>query len=69
VKGRLCLELVEQLSETPGVAGVHIMAPDTDAGLADFARKAGRIAQRASPTPGGQGLTEETSGGCLLHPQ
>ena len=66
---RLCLELVEQLSETQGVAGVHIMAPGNEAGLADIAREARRIAHRASQTPGNQGLTEETSGAWLLHLQ
>ncbi len=30
---RLCGELIEQLAETPGVAGVHVMAPGNDAGV------------------------------------
>src|SRR5262245_9800145 len=29
----LCIELIEQLAETPGVAGVHVMAPGNDAGV------------------------------------
>ena len=30
---RLCVELIEQLAATPGVAGVHVMAPGNDAGV------------------------------------
>ena len=66
---RICLELVEQLSETPGVVGVHIMAPGNDAGLAEVAREAARIAHRASRAHCSQGLAEETSGAWLLHLQ
>ena len=29
----LCAELIEQLAETPGVAGAHVMAPGNDAGV------------------------------------
>jgi len=30
---RLCVELIGELAETPGVAGVHVMAPGNDAGV------------------------------------
>jgi methylenetetrahydrofolate reductase (NADPH) len=30
---RLCVELVEQLAATPGVSGVHVMAPGNDTGV------------------------------------
>jgi methylenetetrahydrofolate reductase (NADH) len=30
---RLCVELIEQLAATPGVAGAHVMAPGNDAGV------------------------------------
>ena len=29
----LCIELIEQLAQTPGVAGVHVMAPGNDAAV------------------------------------
>jgi methylenetetrahydrofolate reductase (NADPH) len=67
---KICLELVEELSELPGAAGVHIMAPGNDAGLAEVVAEAARIA-RARPlrAPAGQRGGEETSGGWLLHLQ
>ena len=30
---RICVELIEELSTIPGVAGVHIMAPGNDAAI------------------------------------
>ena len=30
---RLCVELIEALAATPGIAGVHVMAPGNDAGV------------------------------------
>jgi methylenetetrahydrofolate reductase (NADPH) len=66
---KICDELVEQLSETPGIAGVHIMAPGNDTGLAEAVGNAARIAQRqprkAATVPPG----EEGSGAWLLHLQ
>jgi methylenetetrahydrofolate reductase (NADPH) len=43
---KICLELVEALSGTPGATGVHIMAPGNDAGLAEVVAEASRIASR-----------------------
>jgi methylenetetrahydrofolate reductase (NADPH) len=43
---RICDELVAELSETPGIGGVHIMAPGNDAGLAEAVASAVQIAQR-----------------------
>lgn len=51
---RICLELVEELSELAGVAGVHVMAPGNDTGLAEVVAEAARIASsksRAAPAP------------------
>jgi methylenetetrahydrofolate reductase (NADPH) len=43
---KICLELVEELSDIPGAAGVHIMAPGNDAGLAEVVAEAARIAEK-----------------------
>ena len=66
---QICSELVEELSETPGVAGVHIMAPGNDAGLAEAVSSAARIAQRRAPKTSGVRAGEESSGVWLLHLQ
>jgi methylenetetrahydrofolate reductase (NADPH) len=50
---KICDELVEQLSETPGIAGVHIMAPGNDAGLAEAVASAAQIARRQARKPAG----------------
>jgi methylenetetrahydrofolate reductase (NADPH) len=66
----ICDELVEQLSVTPGIGGVHIMAPGNDAGLAEAVANAAQIAQRQAPKPAAAGVGEEDAGGCwLLHLQ
>ncbi len=36
----ICVELIEELSTIPGVAGVHIMAPGNDAAIPDVIRAA-----------------------------
>lgn len=43
---KICGELVEQLKETPGIGGVHIMAPGNAAGLAEAVASAAQIARR-----------------------
>jgi methylenetetrahydrofolate reductase (NADPH) len=43
---RICMELVEALCKTPGVAGVHVMAPGSDAGLVEVAAEIAGIAER-----------------------
>jgi methylenetetrahydrofolate reductase (NADPH) len=43
---RICLELVEELSQLSGAAGVHIMAPGNDAGLAEIVAEAARISRK-----------------------
>ena len=48
---KICLELVEELSELPGAAGVHIMAPGNDAGLAEVVAEAAHIAARKPRKP------------------
>ena len=66
---KICDELVEQLSETPGIGGVHIMAPGNDAGLAEAVASAAQIAQRQARNPAGNQAGEEASEGLLLHLQ
>src|SRR5262245_31145298 len=66
---KVCDELVEQLSETPDIAGVHIMAPGNDAGLAEAVANAARIAQRQARKTAGVQPGEEGSQGWLLHLQ
>jgi methylenetetrahydrofolate reductase (NADPH) len=38
----LCVELIEELAETPGVAGVHIMAPGNDVAVPEVLAEARR---------------------------
>ena len=46
---RICVELIEELSTIPGVAGVHIMAPGNDAAIPDVLKAARqRVASVAS---------------------
>jgi methylenetetrahydrofolate reductase (NADPH) len=63
---KICDELVEHLSETPGIAGVHIMAPGSHAGLAEAVASAAQIAQRQARKPAGDQAGEEA---LLLHLQ
>ena len=66
---KICTEIVEELSDVPGVAGVHIMAPGNDAGLAEAVAGAARVANRGTrgtPAPqAGEDITEA----WLLHLQ
>jgi methylenetetrahydrofolate reductase (NADPH) len=43
---RLCVELLEELAEIPGVAGAHVMAPGNDDAIAEVIAAAGRIGRR-----------------------
>ncbi len=45
---RICVELIEELSTIPGVAGVHIMAPGNDAAIPDVITEARARVQRAT---------------------
>jgi len=49
---RLCVELIEELAATPGVAGAHVMAPGNDAGvplvLAEARKRLPRARQAAA---------------------
>ena len=36
---RICVDLMREIAEIPGVAGVHIMAPGNEAGIADVIRE------------------------------
>jgi methylenetetrahydrofolate reductase (NADPH) len=66
---RICDELVEQLRETPGIGGVHVMAPGNDAGLAEAVASAAEIAQRQVPAADGHQASDEASDAWLLHLQ
>jgi methylenetetrahydrofolate reductase (NADPH) len=46
---RICLELVQQLSEIPHVAGAHIMAPNNDAAVPDIIKAARDSISRLAP--------------------
>jgi methylenetetrahydrofolate reductase (NADPH) len=50
---KICDELVEQLKETPGIGGVHIMMPGNDAGLAEVVASAAQIARQQALRPDG----------------
>jgi methylenetetrahydrofolate reductase (NADPH) len=46
---RICVEFIEEISEIPGIAGVHIMAPGNDAAVPDvLAQARGRIKRAAA---------------------
>jgi methylenetetrahydrofolate reductase (NADPH) len=46
---RICVDLIEQLSGIPGVAGVHIMAPTNDAVLPQVIEQARMRVSRMAP--------------------
>jgi methylenetetrahydrofolate reductase (NADPH) len=37
---RICVDLMREMAKIPGVAGVHIMAPGNEAGIAEVIREA-----------------------------
>ena len=53
---RICVEIIEQIREIPGVSGVHVMAPGYEHGIPGILDRAG-LARRvaAAPTLGGAG--------------
>jgi methylenetetrahydrofolate reductase (NADPH) len=40
---RICVDLMREMAQIPGVAGVHIMAPGNEAGIADVIRDAAEV--------------------------
>jgi methylenetetrahydrofolate reductase (NADPH) len=50
---RICVELMQELAETPGVAGVHLMAPLNHAALPEVIAEAGHLGHRRALPPGG----------------
>jgi methylenetetrahydrofolate reductase (NADPH) len=66
---RICADIVEELSETPDIAGVHIMAPGNDKGLAEAVAAAAAVAQRKIRKPRNLRVGEEPSEAWLLHLQ
>lgn len=57
---KMCIEMVEEFSDTADVAGVHIMAPGNDAGLAEVVADAARVAQRRVRKAASHGGRAET---------
>ncbi len=43
---RLCIELMQEMADIPGVAGVHLMAPGNEAAIADVIREAASLRRR-----------------------
>ena len=43
---RICVELLQELSEIPGVAGAHLMAPRQEAAIAEVIEASGLLARR-----------------------
>jgi methylenetetrahydrofolate reductase (NADPH) len=66
---QICAELVEELSQVPGVAGVHIMAPGNDAGLAEAVASAARVASGRTREEPAAPAAEDGSEAWLLHLQ
>lgn len=66
---RICADIVDELSEVPGIAGVHIMAPGNDTGLSDAVAAAAALAQRKIRKPRSLRDGEENAGAWLLHLQ
>ncbi len=46
---RICIEVIEELSRIPGVAGAHIMAPGNDAAIPDVIAAVRRSVTMATP--------------------
>ena len=40
---QICVDFIQQLSEVPGVAGAHVMAPNNEAAIPDVIAKARRV--------------------------
>jgi methylenetetrahydrofolate reductase (NADPH) len=67
---RICMELVEELSALPPpIAGVHVMAPGNDAGMAEVVAEAARVSQQRGQRPAGSPRADEGSEAWLLHLQ
>ena len=43
---RICVDLLQELSEIPGVAGAHLMAPRQEAAIAEAIEESGLLARR-----------------------
>jgi methylenetetrahydrofolate reductase (NADPH) len=48
---QICAELLQQLSEIPGVSGAHLMAPLQTDGIPAALEQSGVLAQRTAPAP------------------
>jgi methylenetetrahydrofolate reductase (NADPH) len=44
---RICIEYIEEISEIPGVAGVHVMAPGNDAAVPEVISEVRKRVKRA----------------------
>jgi len=47
---KICIELMQQLVETPGIAGVHVMAPQNHAALAEVIAASGVGGKKSAPS-------------------
>jgi len=43
---QICVELLQQLAEIPGIAGAHVMAPQNPSALAEVIAASGVIARK-----------------------
>jgi methylenetetrahydrofolate reductase (NADPH) len=46
---RICVELIQQLAETPGIAGAHVMAPQSHAAIAEVLAASGVKGKKRAP--------------------
>ena len=51
---KICIELMQQLVDTPGIAGVHVMAPQNHAALAEVIAASGVRGKKRAPARHGQ---------------
>ena len=49
---RICVELMQELAATPGIAGAHVMAPQSHAAIAEVIAAAGVTGKRRAPGGG-----------------
>ena len=67
---RVCVEIIQQIREIPGVSGVHVMAPGYEHGIPGILERAGLAGPQASAGPGGPppGLAAQDLGPAAPEP-
>ncbi len=58
---RLCVEIIQQVREIPGVNGVHVMAYRQEELVAEIIEEAGLLPRQANPDPRRTALSEENA--------